>query len=151
LAARFGTNWFRNGGPPLDPTAIAKIDKAIDDLVRAGRGPIPAPDAVIAELNFGFWVVVLSRKYDATLWRSCFASVFREGGSRMARQRVHNRMDTIRNFRNRVFHHEPIYHLDPTRMHADIIQAIAWICPDSAAWAWEHSRVPYVLAKPWPP
>lgn len=149
LALRYGANWFRNGGPPLGDDALDKIDRAMDDLERAGR--VVTPGAVVAELSFGFWVIVLGRRYDATLWRTAFASVFLEGGRRMARQKVHNRMDSIRRFRNRVMHHEPIYHLDPAQMHADILQAIAWICPDSAAWAWEHSRIPHVLANPWPP
>lgn len=149
LADLYGANWYRNGGPPLDQGALEKIDRAIEDLKRANRQP--SPGAVVAELNFGFWVLVMSRKYDATLWRSAFAVVFTEAGKRPARQRVHNRMDSIRNFRNRVFHHEPIYHLDPGTMHAEIIETIGWMCPDSAAWALEHSRVPYVLDNPWPP
>jgi len=149
LAARYGANWFLNGGPPLEADAVEKINYAIDDLRRSGRAPTPG--AVIAELSFGFWVMILARKYDANLWRSTFAKVFLEGGRRMARQPVHNRMDAIRNFRNRVFHHEPIYHLNPQQVHDDIIQAIGWMCPHTAAWAWEHSRVPHVLANPWPP
>lgn len=149
LAARYGSHWYSNNGPPLGQEAIDKITKAVDDLRRAGRQP--SPGAVVAELNFGFWVMVMARKYDSTLWRTTFNPVFREAGRKMPRQRVHNRMDRIRNFRNRVFHHEPIYHLDPAGMHAEIIDAIAWICPETAAWAWEHSRVPYVLANPWPP
>ena len=148
LADAYGAQWFKNGGPPLRRDALDKIDRATVDLARAGRQP--SPGAVIAELNFGFWVMVLSRKYDANLWRANFSGVFTEAGKRMARQRVHNRMDTIRNFRNRVFHHEPIYHLNPAQVHADIIEAIEWICPDSAAWALHHSRVPHVLANPWP-
>lgn len=149
LAARYGSHWYQNGGPPLDQETVERINGAIADLARAGRAPTPG--AVVAELSFGFWVMVLGRKYDATLWRTTFAPAFSESGRRMARQPIHNRMDAIRNFRNRVFHHEAIYHLNPAQRHADIIQAIAWICPDSAAWAWEHSRVPYVLANPWPP
>jgi hypothetical protein len=148
LVSRYGTHWFNNGGPPFEADAIAKIDNAIVDLRQAGKAITPG--AVVAELSFGFWVMILARKYDATLWRSTCSAAFRESGRRLARQRVHNRMDEIRRFRNRVMHHEPVYHRDPATMHADIIQAIAWMCPDSAAWAWEHSRVPYVLENPWP-
>lgn len=149
LTASYGAGWFINGGPQFHQDSIDKIDKAMTDLQRAGR--MRSPGAVVAELNFGFWVTILAKRYDASLWRSSFANVFSEGGRRMARQRVHVRMNEIREFRNRVFHHEPIYHLDPARKHADIIEAISWICPDSANWALAHSRVPYVLANPWPP
>lgn len=149
LTRIYGTRWFQNGGPPLDNDALDKIAAAKQKVAKA-RNAI-TPGAVVAELSLGFWVIVLSRKYDATLWRSNFSGVFWEGGKRMARQKVHNRMDAIRGFRNRVAHHEPIYHRDPAEMHADIIQALAWMCPESAAWAWEHSRLPYVLENPWPP
>lgn len=148
LRRMYAANWPINNGPPFDPDTLQKIDAAVAELRRARR-PI-TPDAVLAELSFGFWVLLLSRRYDANLWRTTFAPAFREGGRRMARQRVHNRMNEIRDFRNRVFHHEPIYHLDPAQCHADIIQAIAWLCPETAVWAWEHSRVPYVLENPWP-
>lgn len=148
LTGMYGSNWHINAGPPFSPQTLAKIDVAIDELGR-GRRAATNP-AVVAELNFGFWVMLLSRGYDATLWRTTFSPAFSQGGKRMARQTVHNRMDRIRDFRNRVFHHEPIYHLGPEQMHADIIQAIAWLCPTSAVWAWEHSRVPYALENPWP-
>lgn len=148
LVGMYACSWHINNGPPFDPDTVQKINHAVSELRRAGRAV--TPDAVLAELNFGFWVLLLSRRYDANIWRSTFAPAFREGGKRMARQRVHNRMNEIRDFRNRVFHHEPIYHLDPAQRHADIIQAIAWLCPETAVWAWEHSRVPYVLENPWP-
>ena len=64
----------------------------------------------------------------------------------MKRQTVHNRMDDLRKLRNRVAHHEPIYFWPLAQSHADLIQAIAWVCPDSAVWAFERSRVPFVLS-----
>ncbi len=149
LAGRYAASWHINNGPPFDQDTVDKINAAVTELRRAGRAV--TPDGVVAELNFGFWVLLLSRRYDGTIWRSTFADGFREGGKRMSRQRVHNRMDAIRSFRNRVFHHEPIYHLNPTQIHDDIIQAIAWMCPETAVWALEHSRVRYVLDNPWPP
>lgn len=144
LTARYGSHWYQTNAPNLDQDALEKIDKAVDDVRRA-KVPV-TPGAVVAELSFGFWVMLLARKYDTTLWRSTFSPMFREGGRGMARQPVHNRMDSLRKFRNRVAHHEPIYHLNPAQVHADIVQAIAWICPDSAAWVLDHSRVLNVLA-----
>jgi len=148
LRATYAAGWYRNGGPGFDAGTVAKIRKAEQDLLADRR--IISVDSVTAELSFGFWVSILGRRYDASLWRTCFAKRFRNGGRGMARQDVHSRVDKIRRFRNRVFHHEPIYHLDPAQMHAEIIEAIGWMCPDSAAWALHHSRVDYVLENPWP-
>lgn len=148
LTTQYGTNWFKNGGPQFHASDEDRLKEAMASLRRDGL-PI-TPGAVVAELNFGFWVSILARRYDNTIWRSTLAPAFAEDGKRMGRQRVHNRMDAIRNFRNRVFHHEPIYHLNPAQMHDDIIAAIGWMCVDSSAWALHHSRAPYVLANPWP-
>lgn len=148
LTAVFGVNWYRTYTPPFDQETWDKLDRAMDDVDRAGH-PI-TPGSVVAELNFGFWVLLLSKRYGRSLWPPVFSPIFHEGGKRMPLRRVHTRMNDLRNFRNRIAHHEPIYHLNPAQAHSDIIQAIAWICPASAAWAWEHSRVPHVLSKPWP-
>lgn len=146
LSTKYGTNWFLNGGPPLQQPAIDKIDAAIKDLNRSGTQITPG--AVVAELSFGFWVMILGRKYDSDIWRSCLTLAFLEGGRRTSRQRVHNRMNDLRGLRNRVAHHEPIFHQDLGIAHQQIIEAIAWICPASAAWALNQSQVPHVLANP---
>ncbi|MFA7647850.1 MAG: hypothetical protein WCY15_12850 [Phenylobacterium sp.] len=146
LAARYGTHWYRTTAAPLTPATIEKLDKAMNDLQRS-RLPINQ-GSVVAELNFGFWVTLLSRPYARSLWPPTFSGIFHEGGRRMSWQTVHRRMNELRDFRNRVAHHEPIYHLNPAQVHADIIQATAWICPDTAAWILEHSQVPRVLATP---
>lgn len=148
LVARFGTNWVHTMSPPFRDSEIERIDKAKADL-RRERVPV-TQGAVVAELTFGFWVTLLSAYYEPRLWTPAFAPVFRSSGRKMRRQIVHNRMNELRIFRNRVAHYEPIYHMNPAQVHADIISAIAWVCPESAAWAWEHSRVPYVLEHPWP-
>jgi len=148
LTAAYGANWYRTTNAPFDKETTDKLDKAMDDVERAGH-PV-TPGAVVAELNFGFWVLLLSKRYGRILWPPVLSPIFHEGGKRMGLRKVHNRMNELRNFRNRLAHHEPIYHLNPAQAHKDIIEAIAWICPATAAWAWEHSRVPHVLSNPWP-
>lgn len=148
LVAHYGSNWVHNMSPPFHQPEISRVEKAKADL-KQKRVPV-TQGAVVAELTFGFWVTLLSAHYEPSLWTPHFSKVFRNGGRKLKRQVVHNQMNDLRVFRNRVAHYEPIYHLNPTKVHADIIAALAWICPDSAAWAWEHSRVPYVLENPWP-
>ena len=146
LAGKYGSNWYRTTAAPLTQATIEKLDKAMNDL-RDRHVPINQ-GAVVAELNFGFWVTLLGRTYARSLWPPLLSRVFLQGGRRMSWQAVHGRMNDLRNFRNRVAHHEPIYHLNPAAVHAEIIEAVAWICPDTAAWILEHSRVPTVLAQP---
>jgi hypothetical protein len=146
LDTAFGLNWFRNDVPPFEREAILKLNKAMDDVERTHRRLNQGN--VVAELNFGFWVTILGRQYEETLWRPHFSNIFLEGGRRLPRQKVHNRLDNLRKLRNRVAHYEPIFHRNLANDYSDLIEAIGWICPDSAAWAIEHSRVPIILTTP---
>ena len=59
---------------------------------------------------------------------------------------VHGRLNAIRRFRNRVAHHEPIFHRPLEELHEEIMETIGWMCPNTAAWARHHSRFPAVFA-----
>jgi hypothetical protein len=148
LVGHFGSNWVHTMSPPFKQYEIDRVDKAKRDL-RRERVPI-TQGAVVAELTFGFWVTLLSGPYEPLLWTPLFSAAFQNGGAPKGRKGIHGRMNALRIFRNRVAHYEAIYHLNPTQVHADLIAAIGWICGDSSAWALHHSRVPYVLANPWP-
>ena len=73
------------------------------------RAVPPIPGRVVAKLNFGFWTSLLSAEYEQKLWPRLLKPVF-PGMPRTARTRhvVAARMHGIRQFRNRVFHYEPI-------------------------------------------
>jgi hypothetical protein len=53
---------------------------------------------------------------------------------------VHGRFNAVRRFRNRIAHPEPIFHRDVKQTHDEIIDAIGWMCRDTAAWTEHHSR-----------
>lgn len=67
---------------------------------------------VVAELHFGFWATLCSKKYNDRIWtkKSFFKGVF-ENYLKSKQQQIHSiavKLNKIRNFRNRVFHYEPI-------------------------------------------
>jgi hypothetical protein len=119
------------------------IFEAVEELKKDRRGV--SPGRVVAELKFGFWVGLLGPHYDATLWRKCLYPAFLAAGGR-PRKTVHGRFNAIRRFRNRIAHHEPIFHLQPIKTHQEIIEAIGWMCRHTAAWSLHHSRFPLVAA-----
>lgn len=140
LTNYYGTNWFRTGGPPLHADAEADINHALKELER--NGTVTAlPGAVVAELKLGFWVSLIAGRYDATLWRQCLHKAFSKPAKSRGRKHIHGRFNALRRFRNRVAHHEPIFHLDPAAKHAEIVEAIEWMCPTTAGWATTLSRV----------
>lgn len=70
------------------------------------------PGKVIAELHFGFWTTLCSKRYNARIWtkKGFFKGVF-ENYPKSKQQQIHDiavKLNKIRNFRNRIFHYEPI-------------------------------------------
>jgi hypothetical protein len=146
LIHHYGPDWFRPGKTPLHADAIGSITDAVGDLNQAKK-PITV-GAVVAELSFGFWVALLGPRYDATIWRKALYLAFMENGKRMSRARVHGRFNALRRFRNRIAHHEPIFLNNLAHTHAEIVEATAWMCPNTAAWTTFHSRFAVVFAAP---
>lgn len=144
MANVYGLDWFSNGNAPLNNDARDMILSAERELQHLN--PLPA-GAIVAELKFAFWVSLLGPGYDATLWRRALYRGFQRGTGRQ-RTTVHGRFNMIRRFRNRIAHHEPIYHRDLAQLHAEIIEAIGWTCASTQAWTLHHSRVLAVLQGP---
>lgn len=82
---------------------------------RLNNKGVPANNfSVMAGLDFGFWTNLFSRNYEDTgsgtlLWPNLLPHVFPNLPSGLTRQDVENRLNIIREFRNRISHHEPIW------------------------------------------
>ncbi|MBY0380977.1 MAG: hypothetical protein K2W78_03525 [Xanthobacteraceae bacterium] len=144
LTMTFGADWPTNGKPPLTEGAGLSIQKAINDLPSNAH----TTDDIIAELNFGFWVGLIGPPYDATLWRQTLFKGFAAIGGGQKRGTVHGRLNALRRFRNRVAHHEPIFHRPLEQLHTEIIETISWMCRHTSAWALHHSRFDAVATTP---
>ena len=70
-------------------------------------------------------------RYEVTFWRKLLSAVFPNAPAYLRkRDEIHARLDRIRRLRNRVFHHEPIWHLrDLPEQHRLILETIGWISP----------------------
>jgi hypothetical protein len=66
---------------------------------------------MLAGLKFAFWVGLLGKHYDATIWRKAIYKAFLAHGGK-PRSVVHSRLNAIRRLRNRIAHHEPIFQKD---------------------------------------
>jgi hypothetical protein len=92
---------------------------------------------IIAELNFGFWTELLTstdNKY-ITMWRKIFNDVFPnytiQNSIDHDKILIGTQIDSIRNFRNRIFHYEPIYNQNDLQIkHSQIFEILDWLNPD---------------------
>ncbi len=96
----------------------------------------PTDGKIISELNFGFWTKLLEENhYKTILWRQIFRLVFPYyPHSRIIDDDVDivsDKINNIRQFRNRIFHYEPI--INRTNLEQDrndILEVIGWISPE---------------------
>ena len=110
LSAHFGRDdWFDIGW--LKGPQIEDIQKAREALARQQRDP--SPDRIVSEVTFGFWCGLFNRHYEQNqvLWPTLVKPVFpRLPKAMRAIRTIEKNVNQMRQLRNRVFHHEPIWH-----------------------------------------
>ena len=135
-----GTPWFENA--PLRASERDAVEKARQSLRREHKPHNPG--RIVAEVNFGFWVALFAKKYDATLWRTVLHGLF---GRERTRGRLHDQLDRLRTLRNRIAHHEPILHRVLQADYDELLWLLGRLSPETAAWVAHHSRVSETLAQ----
>jgi len=90
----------------LGATALATVNSTRDRL-HAEHGT-ESPGRVVAGLSFGFWRGLFDRKNE-DLWIRCLHRAFPTGDGR--RRSISAALSGLHPFRNRLAHHEPIFHL----------------------------------------
>lgn len=126
MKAAYGSDWLASSTAPLNQDARNAISQATAELTN------PTHDKIVAELKFSFWVSLLARRYDNSLWRKALHKAFRAKSGKK-RSDVHSRMNALRRFRNRVAHHEPVFD-KASQMHSEALEAIEWMCLDTHKW-----------------
>ncbi len=121
----------------------SKIDKAQSDLRRKGVSQ-PTADDIVAELSFGFWVSLLSRRYDRHLWVPALHRAF--PNYRGSRELLRDNLEAMVLLRNRIMHHEPIHHRHLAADHAKIYRLLDYLAPEPALWLRTVDRVPQTIA-----
>ena len=148
LTEKFGLNWYlkfksipglKNLGGNINTAQRRIINR--NESITAGK--------VVAELTLGFWVSLLNAEYELVLWKPLRkAFPFLEKRHRQ-RNNVSAPINKIRNFRNRVFHHEPIsWNLNKLEeIHAMILEVMEWLNKDLPNVIEEHDHASKVIAK----
>lgn len=132
--------WYKQG--VLEPKGLDRINEAERRIVGAGNEATPG--RVIAALPFGFWNALFGHGYE-DLWRRCLHRCFRPNGP-PHRKQVSTVTERVRLFRNRVAHHERLFHQDLRSRHDDLLKLAMWLDPSARDWILGGSRVLDVMA-----
>ena len=133
LASAYGDHWY-------DESALQLSEKQRDQLKKAKRDielerKEVQPGQVIANLNLGFWTGFLSPHAD-TLWQQILnRAVSHKDGKGLSRKELSVPMTKIRVLRNRIAHHEAIWHWNLPLHHENILKITGWLYPAAEQWS----------------
>ena len=146
LAEQYGPAWYDNPNAKLDSGAMRRIAKS--------RGYGDSPSQIVAKLSFGFWVSLLGpgghiankhkANYEMTLWRPALRKAFAHC-TPLTRKQAHRPLNALRQLRNRIAHHEPIFARKLTMDHERILDVTGWISPATRTWIEHYSRVSIMI------
>lgn len=135
--------WW-DAGLPFHSSSRDLIDEAIKHS-QEKHPKFVTPGHVIAEFSFGFWIGLLGNRYHANLWEPCLIRAFPNFTGR--RGDLHSDLERLRQFRNRIAHHEPIFARNLEFDYEIIGNTITQIEPNLAEYMQSQSRVLNVLSE----
>lgn len=134
-------------GPAVNAqmTLNVRSHRALSDA-RRGLGASPSHGKVVANTSFGFWTKLTVKERTATFWTPMLRHAFT---SSPTRGQVHERVERVNKFRNRLAHSEPVFSTS-SGLHdrlRDVDELFTWVAPAAAAYVRVTSRVPSVIAQ----
>jgi hypothetical protein len=139
---RLGEKWFENKAliGTLDETRRSALAELLLTEKRR-HGDALTCHHLVSELSFGFWQHLLTKRFGRIIWGPGIRSAFPNLPNAMDRQEVHDRVEVVRKWRNRIAHHKPIFDRGPSAKYQDILQLTRWVCHDVADWVASASDI----------
>ena len=125
--------WLDANPSLFDTDHEQSVIAAKQRLQERGRGL--EPGRLVAELTFGFWTSLFEVRYERNrvLWPRLFGAQLLDASaprSMRSRKQLSPLLNRVRHLRNRVFHHEPIWHWgNLVQQHALALDLISWFSP----------------------
>lgn len=121
------SNWICNCEKhPLANIEKTKIQEAMEEL-RSKRKQVNENE-IIAELNLGFWVNLFDYRYLEINKKTIKNNFPNATNKQRDIYKIKSQLNEIRNLRNRIFHHEPIWHWNNLSEFVDNIKNyILWM------------------------
>lgn len=140
-------DWYEAFKDSTNPELLSSYKK-VDDARTAlrKRGVNPSPEALTAELSFGFWAALFNRKAFPDVSKPLMKVFFYCPKHARRADVIRSRLNNARGLRNRCFHHEPLLWQPLFDLHRDILEMVQWIDPRLCIWIKNHDRLPTALA-----
>lgn len=134
----------RASGRQYDANAIPRsnVDRARKSASTDKNTP-PVPGKIVAEIMFGFWTYLFSDLHEKTIWVPYLHKAFPLGTDR---NQLNATLASLRDFRNRVAHHEHILSGSEAERRR-IVSVVRLLSPDALAHLVGNSEVSKILAQ----
>jgi hypothetical protein len=137
LVAQFGVQW------PYSTGFLRTLPRPEKETFESGRGrlervlrvPRVSIGDIVAAQTYGFWVMLLTSRFQRRIWDQEFTRSFASAPPQVDRSVVHDRAEEIRRLRNRIAHHEPLLNYDLPGFHQRAASMVRWISPVLSRWA----------------
>lgn len=140
----YGPEWWRSAN------LITHLGKRGFGIVKRAEAAIAAQGKAVdsgrmtAQLSFGFWTKMLLPKYEPDLWTPISIG-FPDLPLNVDLAALLTRCEQVRELRNRISHHEPIFQRNLTADYGACIELITWLSRPKAEWIRAQSDVMSVL------
>lgn len=135
-------SWWEMPALLVDKRCRLKVNNAAMSLLKAGKARTSG--AMVAEMSFGFWVALVDRGFDMSLWRRGLHRAFPR--YRGPRKLLHTELQRMLGLRNRISHHEPIHHRHLAADRETVHRLLGYLSPDRQQWSRRGDRFPEALA-----
>lgn len=145
LVRSFGVDWWCE--PSFKTLAEKRQNDSINEVVTriTRRGQSLVTGQIVAGLSFGFWVSMLDARYNPFVWSQHLSTGFPNLPATQSREDLQRVARKIATFRNRIWHHEPIFKADISDNYSTCMRALEWLCPHKMGWIKPQCKVMTVL------
>ncbi|HEX3463438.1 MAG TPA: hypothetical protein VHS78_05245 [Candidatus Elarobacter sp.] len=125
------------------------VAEVANRLTRGGK-PVDPPH-VVAGLHFGFWTKLIDAGPNGNrvrlLWNAALHRAFPNypRGAQAHRGPIYGELLRIKDFRNRIAHHEPVHNKRPEREYRRLLAVANWIDGRLPLWIAHHARCATLL------
>lgn len=125
----------------------AKLIRAYNETLKECKPKDFTIGKVIANLNFGFWTGICSKKYSTKIWhkKECFRGVFVNSPAKAQQiNMLSKKLTSIRKLRNRIFHYEPVLSKSILNKYNEIMEVLSYLPQDNSSILKDTSSFLYV-------
>ena len=148
---RYGEEWYAEAKfvNELTPMFRTELGSAVVKETEQHGRKVTAHH-IVSGLTFGFWEGLCRKNFRHLLWRGSnngLAHQFPNAAKGETVQSLHDKIQRVRQWRNRIFHHRAIFDKEPLAKYAETLSLINWMCAETAFFVKAMGRVEQVHAR----